>query len=545
MKIGEILLSEKKITREQVNDALALQEISDKRLGEILLEKGYINSADLARALSVQTGFTLIEKIDASMLLNKLNRDIGFRFLYSEPCVFIKKDEKFFIACTSLSSGISEKLTLDSRIKGFSVAISPKEEIYAAVLNIFMPDDPGGTVASDPRILIGEALEIAISRKSPNVRIKKSEDTYLVNIDTHSGIDTIRVLPKELGIKVINILANLCQITLKQGENADAKFIFESKLSRRKINLRAEFLPVSSKLDKGGNILHEAVLRMHGLDRVIDLDRLGFDSDMVKILKGAYTYPHGFVIATGPTGSGKTTTFYGLLRLLAQKRFAIITIEDPVEIELKEPNITQMSTGPGFGFEKALATMLRSEPKIIMVGEIRENETAKTALRAAQTGHLVLTTLHSNSCTGVFNMLSGLGADAGMFMEAVRMVTGQRLYFPLCSSCRREIGINEIPVYQREPLLESLPRPLKMVFARGTDLCNECSGTGYKPRKSIIEIAVFTEVVKRELKLGNIGDEEFVKSVLKKHGFKSIKEQAAGLLERGEIDVLQYFQVTG
>ena len=134
-----------------------------------------------------------------------------------------------------------------------------------------------------------------------------------------------------------------------------------------------------------------------------------------------YTYPDGFIVSTGPTGSGKTTTFYALLKLLAQKKKSIITIEDPVEIELKESNITQMSISSEFGYPEALRVILRSEPRIIMVGEIRDEITATHSLIAAETGHLVLTTLHTNSSLSIFSRLKSLKIDPFHFFSLINI----------------------------------------------------------------------------------------------------------------------------
>lgn len=386
-----------------------------------------------------------------------------------------------------------------------------------------------------------------MSKGVPNVRIKRAENIYLIFIDTPYGIETIKVLTFEAGLRIINILAGFCQTSLKIGQSIEAKFIFNSRLYKGlKINVRVEFLPVSSKLDKD-NALFEAVLRLHGLNKMISLESLGFSGHQIDILKASYTYPYGFIIATGPTGSGKSTTFYALLKLLSQKKKAIMTIEDPVEIELKEPNITQMNISDSFSYADALRAMLRSEPHIIMIGEVRDEVTAKYALSAAQTGHLVLTTLHTQSALSIFNRLKSLDIDINQFVESVRIVTGQRLYSPLCPECKREISLKDLPSFYRSILEKALLININL-YVKGNIQCNLCGSTGFEKRKAITEIAVFTDDIKKEIFkkleiISNIGQlEEFF---IEKGDFEPLKIIALNEFKKGNIDPLTYFSLAG
>jgi len=487
---------------------------------------------------------------------------LGFAFLYDIPAIVIKEDGLNYIICGGITGSLSERMAFDNRMSGFKLGISTKRKIYEALNRTFI----NKSVFSEKEIL-NEALEVALLKGSPNVRIKRSENFYLVIIDTDNGHETMRALDLASGQRIINIIATNCQVTLKKGEGLDAKFIFISNVYKgAKVNVRVVFLPISSKLDKE-LALFDAVMRIHGLNEVFDLRYIGFSDAKAETLKKSYTYPNGFIISTGPTGSGKTTTFYAILKLLAQKKKSIITIEDPVEIELKEPNITQMNISKDFGYAEATRVMLRSEPDIMMIGEIRDEITAKYALIAAETGHLVLATIHANTSLSVFRRFKSLGIDIVQFFALARMITAQRLYNPLCRDCKKRLEIDALPPLFEHALKENLRFTLDIialvdpdfrnservvnfhsVYVRGEKFCNKCGGGGYMKRKPMIETAEFNDAVKGKvfndptILLNNYKLEQVLMSLA---DFKSLKIQALQSLIDGEIDPITYFNLSG
>lgn len=543
MKLGEILVKQGVLTDEQLKDSLFSQNISQQRLGEILVEKGYCTEKDIASSIAGQLNLPFIGEIKPDKLLNE---KVGPDFLYREICVFCVFNGEKYVACTSLNEDVVEKIALSPDLKGVKIGLSTKFLVYDALNSIFMGVKKDSQNAED---VLSQCLEIAISKNSSNVRIKRVAGIYLIQIDTNAGLEAVKAIKLEQGKMLINILAKNCGVTLKQGNATDAKFLFESKLYKDlKINIRLEFLPVSSRLDSDP-MLFEAVLRLHGLSKVFKLEALGFNDAQTTMLKEIYTYPHGFVIATGPTGSGKTTTFYALLKLLAEKRRAIFSIEDPVEIELKEPNITQMNIQEGFGYAEALKAMLRSEPHIIMIGEIRDQDTAKHALEAAETGHLVLTTLHTNSALSILERLKTLGSDIHGFLDSVRLVTGQRLYSPLCPKCKTKISFEELPAHYRKSLENSWKLDddlfVNGFHSRGIEPCDHCGGTGYVKKKAILEIAIFTDDIKSKIKSLKSYDSDSIRYIFQEEGFKSLKVLAGEALSQGLIDISQYFIIAG
>lgn len=378
-KLGEILIKEGKLTEEQVNDAMLEQEISSKRLGEVLTDKGYISESEIIKVVCMQNNYEYFGGIEG-VLINKENSEFYFR----NCCVYVKKDNKTYFIFNILNSEIASFIL---SAKDAIIGLATKEMIYS-YLSEFI--EKIGYQHDDVEGILLDILEISISRRVSNLRVKKSGKTYHILIDTEFGIEVIKTINENIGERLINIIAIRCGITLSAGKNFDGKFEYKSSITKRTVDIRTEFLPVSGKND---NVLHfEAVLRIHGISFFLELDNLGFEKHDVDALKEALTFVSGLIIATGPTGAGKSTTFYSLLKLLAKLRQAILTIEDPVELRLNEINITQMSVSDNFSYKDSLKAMLRSEPRVIMIGEMRDESTAAHAMRAAETGHLVLTT---------------------------------------------------------------------------------------------------------------------------------------------------------
>lgn len=561
MRIGDYLISKGKLTDSQLKDALLVQSISGEKLGDILVGSGHVNDVDIIDYLVQDSGKEFFQELYGLCINKKENERLGFSFLYSIPAIILTRGDDNYIVCSEITEDLSEKMAFDENLAGFKIGLSTKRKIYGALNSTFISKS-----GSSEKDILDDAIDNALLKGSPNLRIKRSENFYAVIMDTDARQETIRVLSMESGQRIINIIAAHCQTTLKKGEGLDAKFIFVSNFYKGvKVDIRVAFLPISSKLDKE-LALFEAVLRIHGLNKVIDFKYIGFSEPKAELLKKAYIYPDGLIISTGPTGSGKTTTFYAMLKLLSQKKKSIITIEDPVEIELRESNITQMNISDDFGYEEAIRVMLRSEPGIMMVGEIRDETTAKYALIAAETGHLVLTTLHANCSLAIFNRFKSLNVDLSQLFSLLRFVTAQRLYTPLCSSCKKEIPFEKLPSLYRNAMKERFESTIDVpssvsygfmksdkvsgldsVYVGGKSNCVDCGGTGYVKRKPIIEIAEFNNAVKEEIYkdltvLFNHSKLEEI--LLNLSGFESLKIQAFQKLINGEIDPETYFNLS-
>ena len=534
-KLGEILVKKGLITEDVVKDVLTEQELSLKKFGEILIEKSLIEETVLIKIIAEQSGYGFIDDFTGAELIKEKPDE----FYWKNCCALIKTASGTKFVFNTNNHEINSYITILA-LKNIEIVLSPKERIYSFLsekteLKTIIEEENAGKE-------IDNALEIAILKKSSNIRIKKSLNSYLILVDTDLGVEIIKAFPVSIGERLINIIAERCKAHLKPRRSMDAKFSYESVFSKKKIDIRVEFLPVASQTDEKDYF--EAVMRLHGLNSILSLEALGFDEEERLVLSEILTYGSGLVLSAGPTGAGKSTTFYAILKELAKKRLPILTIEDPVEIKLNEINITQMSVNDEFRYNSALVAMLRCEPKIILVGEIRDEETARAVIKAAQTGHLVLSTIHTQSAINIVSRLKGMGIPQDEFLEVIKFATSQRLYLPLCPKCREK---KEISSFTNKTWLKSLKRlgiyevvnkeddtlpAYAYVPVRGQK-CDVCFGNGYLSKKAIIEILPF-----REDTIASIQAGEKVK-------YRTLKDKALKLFQEGEIDAGQLFNIAG
>ena len=243
-----------------------------------------------------------------------------------------------------------------------------------------------------------------------------------------------------------------------------------------------------------------AIRLLDNVRRALDLSDLGFCPRDEEVLSKHLAAPHGLAIVTGPTGSGKTTTLATALTLLNQSHRKILTIEDPIEYELEGVNQSQVKPGIGLTFAAAMRAFLRHDPDVIMVGEMRDGETAGIGIHAALTGHLVLTTLHTNSAAGAIVRLLDMGVDAYLLASCLRCVIGQRLVRLLCTHCREPYeGKLELPLPRNQQASEWTHAPSRFWRAVG---CNRCYGTGYSDRIAIAEVLDVDETLRELLRPG-------------------------------------------
>lgn len=548
-RLGDMLVSMGICPADAVNEALMLQKISsDRLLGEILIEKRYITEEDLCRALAEQYSCRYLPLIDVKAIAGDLIEKIdpSKKFFLNKCFLPLKTGGKIRIAAYKPDFEISTALA-KAGVFDYELAVSTKAAIYDAINSRFFADGCRQVERQTPHDVIKEAVMVASAKKSANIRVKFTPESYFINIDTQFGtVEAVKTVSIELGRQVIRVLAELCnpKINLIPGHPASSKFIFDG------YDIRIEFLPVES--NAAANI-HEAVLRIHYLysKDMLDFKSLGFDEKEISKLKLIKTLPTGIVVWTGPTGSGKTTTVYAGVKDLAATRKQIYMIEDPIENQMSDINITQIAVKEHFGFDAAIRSVLRCEPKILMIGEIRDKLTAEAAAQASDTGHLVLTTVHANSALSVFARLGSLGVEPRRIIENIKIVLGQRLYLPLCDDCRlvRKPAPAEEEILRGvrgnlTALFQGTIEEIKKVYERNRTGCASCSYTGYaKRRKAVVEIAVFDDET-RDMVVKKSSVLDLEKTFVNKRGFIPLSLKAYNLLLSGIIDLNQFYTIT-
>ena len=301
------------------------------------------------------------------------------------------------------------------------------------------------------------------------------------------------------------------------------------KISSQEIDIRSSSVPTAFG--------ESFVLRFLGNDSIdLNIDRMGFHQDNLKLLKEMLKKPNGILLTTGPTGSGKTSTLYAALNYIHSDAIKIITVEDPVEYQLDGISQIQVKANIDYTFANALRSILRQDPDVILIGEIRDTETAKIAIQSALTGHLVLSTLHTNSAIGAISRLLDMGMEYFLLKSSIVGLMAQRLARRLCPHCKEPVELTEAQkrAYNIEYLanyIESAYNPCKAVG------CKECNNTGYKGRMPIMEIIPFDDTVIKELDK----DKDF--KDIRKLGYRTLQDDAVikfleGLISLEEVSRL-------
>jgi general secretion pathway protein E len=365
-------------------------------------------------------------------------------------------------------------------------------------------------------------LHYALDHRASDIHIEPKREQAFVRLRVDGVLHTVRQLPKLVHNAVVNRVKTLARLDIAEKRRPQDGRI---KLTRgdTEIELRVSTLSVAFG--------EKVVIRIFDpLVLLQDLDQLGFGADGLAMLRGFLARPYGLVLVTGPTGSGKTTTLYSALSALATNEVNVTTIEDPIEMVVEEFNQTAVHAKSGITFASALRTLLRQDPDVIMVGEIRDAETARQAIQAALTGHLVLSTLHTNDSASALTRLLELGCDAFLIASTVTGVIAQRLVRRVCENCRVESVLSrEQIIALGEALDDDTPTPeLRVYEGRG---CVECRQTGLRGRIGVFEVLEVNERLRRHILAGSPAA-EIAKTAIA-DGLKTLRVNAIAKLREG------------
>lgn len=491
-RLGEILIDENVITEDVLNKALALQKDTGEKLGEILVSKGFTTDEQIVNAIKRQMGIPLINLDSLNVrqdVIDILPASIakkhevipidiinGFLMIVmSDPLNYFAIEDIKIATGYNVKTAISlrnsildniEKYYGKSRAqeaaknytKNFS-ASKEKEEVvddtYAPIIKFL------NTIIENA--ILYNASDIHIEPDEKDMRVRFRVDGVLREIMRTD----INMLPAVISrIKIMGNL-NIAENRVPQ----DGRINFKAK--QKNIDIRVSTAPT---------ILGEKVV-MRLLDKsnfFMDFEKIGLEESELVKLKRIIGNPYGIILVSGPTGSGKTTTLYSILSSLNDVSKNIITIEDPVEYNLNGVNQMQVNTKIGFDFANGLRSVLRQDPDVILVGEIRDNETAEIAVRSSLTGHVVLSTVHTNSAVGTITRLLDMGIKPFLISSTLAGVIAQRLVRKICPNC-----IGEYLSDEREMRLLGLKEPVILKRGKGCSLCND---TGYKGRIGVFEI---------------------------------------------------------
>ena len=560
-RLGELLLAAGTITQEELEKGLALQKTQKGRLGEVLIANGIITEDQLIEALQMQLG---IEYVDLSKinipteLASVVPKNIAKQ--YSVVPVRVKKDELYlamsdplnFYAIEEVRKAVRKKVvpmvahsaSVERAIQvlygneGAAKAIEEmKREAAAGSQNdapaqdsAFVANQIDDSVNSAPTIrLVNSIIERAINERASDIHLEPRENEMVVRMRIDGLMRTILTVPKDLQSSVISRIKIMSGLDISERRiPQDGRF--NVRVRDKNIDLRISTLPtvyaekiVARLLDKsGGNITKEKI----GLT--------GHDEEMFdKMIKCR----SGVLLIVGPTGSGKSTTMYAMIGELNTPDVNMVTLEDPVEYNIDGVNQAPINEKTGMTFANGLRAILRQDPDIIGVGEIRDGETAEIAMRSAITGHVVISTIHTNDAIGTIERLENIGVEPYLVASALRGVISQRLMRRICPQCRKAYTPDD------GELLELGLQPEEgLEFYRGAG-CPACFDTGYRGRIAVFEMLDVNSRVRRLIAEGASRPE--IEAELKKpeNGFVSLRENAMRLVREGVTTTTELLRV--
>ncbi|MCD7875914.1 MAG: Flp pilus assembly complex ATPase component TadA [Cloacibacillus porcorum] len=502
IRLGELLLNAGVISQENLNAALAEQKVSHLRLGEILIKEGYLTENHLAEALCTQLDLeavSLVKMRPQQEALSLVPENVATR-LNLLPLQLIG-DDRIVVA-------MADVMKQEQAVQSAPNIVTVSQTTAQDVTNI-------AADAAPVVRLVNSILEQAVREKASDIHIEPTESMTRVRLRIDGTLFSNIEIPSNLHLPLIARIKILSGMDIAEKRRPqDGRILI--KVAGSRIDLRVSTLP---------SILGEkVVLRLldQSNDR-IGMEKLGFGDTQRELLHEAIMASNGIVLATGPTGSGKSTTLYSLLEILNDPSKNIITLEDPVEFTIAGLTQIQINERIGLTFGSALRSILRQDPDIIMVGEIRDTETAQLAVRVALTGHLVLSTLHTNDAPTAVNRLVDMGVPRFLLASSLRAVLAQRLVRSLCPHCKEKLFVNAAMEAET-----GIPAGTMVYGPKG---CPECRFTGYKGRTVIAEIMPVDNTLRAMINDG--ASEQELRDYSRRFGMITLREDARRKVEEG------------
>ena len=565
-KLGELFI-EKGITDVQLLQALAESKRQKIPVGSMLFKLGFISLEQLKEILHTQTGFDMVtadQLAKQASFINILPED----FIKNNKVVPISSDGKTlvlgvvapvkpdvlkdiiyltgqnpkqllmthyeFMNCmeTFFSENKKETQKIIKDIQDETAALQVEESLWEQVDSELQ--DSSGSIAK----FVNQIITNAIDTRSSDIHIEPRLNGYIVRYRKDGMLSKVLDIPSKVENSVISRFKVLSRMNIAEHRRPQDG-TFSIKYKNQSYDFRINTLPVSGKEKVCIRVLAPAV-SLNAADKNISLAG-GSEEDIAKI-KNMVSCPNGIILTSGPTGSGKTTTLYSVLKSLNDEDVNITTIEDPIEIKLEGINQSQVNAKAGITFASCMRAILRQDPDIILVGEIRDYETLETAIAAALTGHLVLSTVHTNSAAATVTRLVEMGAKDYLVASTLSGVIAQRLVRRLCDDCKEEYFPTREEVMQITMNEEEIERLTKTPFYRAKG-CNKCNFSGYKGRLGIYEIMEITKGIRKMIASGahDIEIEELAVS----NGMKTLHDSCLKHILDGYTTIDEFVRVLG
>jgi len=544
-KIGDLLVEKGLVTNDQLTECLKEQGISGKRIGEILVEKKYITELELIETISERLSIpkiSLESMIIDPKVVQRIPVDLARRYtlipifaiantitiVMADPLNIIAIDEIKYLTSQNVKRAIATSTEIKTAIdQYYSVADSLNQIIGTREkekkIAIDVKEHEESIESENPIIkLVNLIISKAVKDKASDIHIEPEEHRLRIRYRISNTMKEEAAPPKSMQnelISRIKIAANL-DVSEKRLPQ-DGRFIM--KIDNNDIDLRVSTLPT----------IHGEKLVIRILDRrnlLLSFNQLGFNKITEKAWINAINKPEGLILISGPTSSGKTSTLYTTLHEINSIEKNIITVEDPVEYSLPIINQIQINEKAGLTFPSTLRSILRQNPDIIMIGEIRDPETAHMAIRSSLTGHLVFSTIHTNDAPSAISRLLDMGIESYLVASSIKGVLAQRLVRTNCPNCLESYSPSET-ILQRASLIDLVDT---FDFKHGIG-CNQCKNTGYKGMTGIFEFIEVNPYIS-ELIINN-ASVNIIKEEARKNGYVPLFESGLGKIVSGEVNL--------
>ncbi len=536
MRLGDLLVKQNVLTEESLQEALQKQKGSGKKIGEVLVDEGFITEEAIVHALQMQLGLEVIELAGISIPkevrelvgvdllkkytvvpfeINSQNANI-LHLAMADPMDMVAIDDISIVTNMQVEPYVASARDIMACIdrwygdsETMSAALRFKQEREALRRTAVEEEEALLDVSDAPIVkLVRSLIEQAVRQRASDIHIEALEHSVRVRYRIDGALSEKMVYENSL------LPAIATRIKLMGGMDiAEKRKPQDGRMSivvdRREYDLRISSVPTVHG--------EKLVLRLSSkMNMNKSKEELGLSGRDLEQFEQMLSNPFGIIFVTGPTGSGKSTTLYTALSELNSESVNIVTVEDPVEADLDGINQIQVNTKAGVTFASALRAILRQDPDIIMIGEIRDSETANIAVQASITGHLVVSTLHTNNAAGTLNRMADMGVERYLIADSVIGVIAQRLVRKLCPHCKQKKLANEkekkilkLPVHQEVEIYEPVG-------------CSLCNYVGYFGRTAIFEIMQVNETIRR-LIIENASTEDMIRTA-REHGMKTLRE---------------------
>jgi general secretion pathway protein E len=541
MKLGEILIERRQITQEDLDRALELQRERGDKIGKILVDLGFVAQRDILSALGEQLQVPVLS-IDAPPAVSPELETLSPRFLRQFRCFPVAQHDHTVTLAMADPLDFETRSTVTS-CSGLAVlpGIATEQEIIDAIDRYYGQSAKNETevatqttdtedlehlrdMASEAPVirLVNAVIASAVEKRASDIHIEPFEKEFRIRYRIDGVLVNQDPPPREMKAAIISRVKLMARLNIAERRLPQDGRI-KIKTIGREVDLRVSTLPT---------LYGESVV-MRLLDRsagdFYDLERLGFDEHMLERMEYYTSLPHGIFLVTGPTGSGKSTTLYSALKRINQSSKKIITIEDPVEYQMDGINQIHVNNQIGLTFASGLRHIVRQDPDVIMVGEIRDRETADIAIRSSLTGHFVYSTLHTNDAPSAITRLTDMGVENYLITSSLVSVLAQRLVRVICKDCKQTDGFR------------IAPDGSSIQSYRGVG-CEKCFGSGYNGRLGIFELMELNDEIRR-LIMKN-ADAIDITNAARRNGMLSLREDGWNKVSTGVTTAEEVMRVT-